>query len=81
MVRTQLRVIDWCRGQVAGSVGAASRASSGAAEAREALKLAYEAYSGKEIATVEALMLFTHRESTHSCALQQQGEEREKGER
>ena len=49
MVRMQLRVIDRCRGQVAGSVGAASRASSGAAEAREALKLAYEAYSGKEI--------------------------------
>ena len=49
MVRMQLRVIDGCRGQVAGSVGAASRASSGAAEAREALKLAYEAYSGKEI--------------------------------
>ena len=51
MVRMQLRVIDGCRGQVAGSVGAASRASSGAAEARGALKLLLEAYSGKEIAS------------------------------
>ena len=54
------RVIHWCPGQVAGPVGAASQASSGAAGAREALKLAYEAYSGEEIDSIFFHLMFLH---------------------